>query len=58
MTELEKQLVRELREETGHGMMDCKRALQECNWNRVLAKLWLDEREKFLDILPFRTRRP
>ena len=31
MTEISASLVKELRERTGMGMMDCKRALQESN---------------------------
>ena len=30
MTEVRVELVKELRERTGAGIMDCKRALQEC----------------------------
>ena len=33
--------VRALREETGAGMMDCKKALNECNGDKEAAKDWL-----------------
>jgi len=33
--------VKELREQTGAGMMDCKRALQECDGDFEKAKEWL-----------------
>lgn len=36
-----KVLVKRLREETGWGLMDCKRALNESNWNIDEAKSWL-----------------
>lgn len=34
-------LVKKLREETGLGMMDCKRALNSSNWKIDGAKSWL-----------------
>lgn len=37
-------LVKELREKTGAGMMDCKKALQECNGNLEAAVDWLREK--------------
>jgi elongation factor Ts len=36
--------VKELRESTGAGMMDCKRALQECGGDFDKAALWLREK--------------
>ncbi|HEY8365493.1 MAG TPA: translation elongation factor Ts [Haloplasmataceae bacterium] len=38
------QMVKELREMTGAGMMDCKKALVECNGNMEQAVDWLRER--------------
>ena len=37
-------LVKELREKTGAGMMDCKKALQECNGDLTAAADWLREK--------------
>ena len=37
-------LVKELREKTGAGMMDCKKALQECNADLSAAADWLREK--------------
>ena len=37
-------LVKELREKTGAGMMDCKKALQECNGDLAAAVDWLREK--------------
>ncbi len=42
--EISAQLVKQLREETGAGIMDCKRALQESEGDFKKAKSWLDER--------------
>ena len=36
--------VKELREATGAGMMDCKKALSECNGDMVAATDWLREK--------------
>ena len=44
MAEISAQLVRELRERTGAGMMDCKRALQETNGDLEAAIVILRER--------------
>jgi len=44
MVEISAQLVRELREQTGAGMMDCKRALQETNGDMESAVVLLRER--------------
>ena len=41
MTEITASTVRNLRQETSAGMMDCKRALQENDGNVVAAKAWL-----------------
>ena len=38
------QLVKELREKTGAGMMDCKKALTECNGDMEAAIDWLREK--------------
>ena len=37
-------LVKELREQTGAGMMDCKKALSECNGDLEKAVDWLREK--------------
>ena len=37
-------LVKELREQTGAGMMDCKKALTECNGDLEAAVDWLREK--------------
>src|SRR5215467_438241 len=42
--EISAQLVRELRERTGAGMMDCKRALQETNGDIEAAVVLLREK--------------
>ena len=34
-------LVKRLREETGWGMMDCRRALRDSKWDMDGAKSWL-----------------
>ena len=44
MAEISAQLVRELRERTGAGLMDCKRALQETNGDMEAAVVLLRER--------------
>jgi elongation factor Ts len=44
MTEIPANLVKQLREETGAGMMDCKRALQETGGDLDAAKRLLRER--------------
>jgi ribosomal protein L7/L12 len=42
LTDDEKLLVvKKLREDTGWGMMDCKRALNESKWNYDNTKSWL-----------------
>ena len=41
MAEITAALVKELREETGAGMMDCKKALQENDGDKEAAKVWL-----------------
>ncbi|NLC94070.1 MAG: translation elongation factor Ts, partial [Bacilli bacterium] len=38
------QMVKELREKTGAGMMDCKKALQECDGDMEKAIDWLREK--------------
>jgi len=42
--EISAQMVKQLREETNAGIMDCKRALQESEGDIKKAKAWLDER--------------
>ncbi len=42
--EISAQAVKELREETGAGIMDCKNALKESGGDVKKAKAWLDER--------------
>ena len=37
-------MVKELREATGAGMMDCKKALAECNGNMEASIDWLREK--------------
>ncbi len=44
MAEIPAQLVKQLRERTGAGMMDCKRALQEANGNLAEAEVVLRKR--------------
>ena len=44
MTEISAKLVKQLRDETGAGMMDCKRALQDTNGDIEAAKTLLRER--------------
>ena len=44
MTEISAALVKELRDQTGAGMMDCKRALQDTNGDLEAAKTLLRER--------------
>ena len=41
MAEITAGLVKELREKTGAGMMDCKRALTETSGDMEAAKDWL-----------------
>ncbi|MDJ1257094.1 MAG: translation elongation factor Ts [Candidatus Midichloria sp.] len=41
MTEINASMVKDLREKTGAGMMDCKKALVECNGNIEEAVDWL-----------------
>lgn len=38
-------MVKELREQTGAGMLDCKKALTETNGNMEEAITWLREKE-------------
>ena len=44
MAEVTAQLVRELRDTTGAGMMDCKRALEETGGDLAKAKDWLRQK--------------
>ena len=43
ITEEQKLLVKEMRERTGYGMLDCKKALQENNWDIDKATIWLKD---------------
>jgi translation elongation factor EF-Ts len=59
MNESDKLLIRKLKEETGCGMLDCRRAYIDFNGDIEKAKHYLIEREKFLDAtMMFRTKRP
>lgn len=49
------QLIKELREKTNAGMMDCKKALNECNGNMEEATAWL--RQKGLSVAAKRADR-
>jgi elongation factor Ts len=42
--EITASMVKELREASGAGMMDCKKALSECNGNMDEAANWLREK--------------
>lgn len=44
MAEISAKLVKELREETGAGMMDCKKALAENEGDKEKAKEWLRQK--------------
>src|SRR3954452_13990632 len=44
MAEVTSALVKELREKSGAGMMDCKKALQECAGDLAKASDWLREK--------------
>ena len=44
MTEISAKLVKELREKTGAGMMDCKKALQESGGDSAKAIEWLRQK--------------
>ena len=44
MTEITAAMVKELRDATSAGMMECKRALQETDGDMEAAKVWLRER--------------
>jgi elongation factor Ts len=44
MAEISAKLVKELRDETGAGMMDCKKALQETGGDKTKAKEWLRQK--------------
>ena len=38
----QKELCKQLRIETGYGLMDCKKALSESEWDLKKAKNWLN----------------
>src|SRR5262249_37308986 len=44
LMEISATLVKELREETGAGIMECKKALQESKGDKERAKAWLREK--------------
>ena len=44
MADISAKLVKELREKTGAGMMDCKKALQESDGNMTKAMEWLRQK--------------
>ena len=44
MTEISAQIVKELRDKTGAGMMDCKKALKENNGDLAKAMEWLRQK--------------
>jgi elongation factor Ts len=44
VAEISAEMVKRLREATGAGMMDCKRALQETNGDFEKAKVWLKQK--------------
>jgi len=44
-------ITRKLREETGWGMMDCRKALNNSNWDYEMAKSWLIQFRKKSGIL-------
>lgn len=39
--------VKKLKDETGYGMLDCRKSLLETNWNIDKAKELLAEKEKY-----------
>jgi elongation factor Ts len=57
LTDFQKNTVKQLKEVTGHGMLDCKKALIESNWDMQKAKEWLDEREKYRHLTSLITKR-
>lgn len=50
ITEERKQLVKQMVEATNYGMLDCKKALELCNWNIVKAKELLDKKVKLSNL--------
>jgi len=44
MAEISAKLVKELRDKTGAGMMDCKKALSECGGDATKATEWLRQK--------------
>jgi len=41
-SEAQLEKVHQLREKTGEGMMDCKKALQKSDWDMAEAEAWLN----------------
>ena len=56
--EIPAKLVKELREETGAGIMECKTALQETSGDKERAKAWLREKGFAKATKKRRVRRP
>lgn len=50
------EMVKYLREITGCGMMDCKKALEKNEWDILDAKKYLDEKEEMLKWEMFKTK--
>lgn len=42
----QKELCKQLRIETGYGLMDCKKALNENSWNYEKSKNWIKQNIK------------
>lgn len=43
---MDKNLIWELKEQTGNGMFDCKKALEETGGDLTKAAAWLQERNR------------
>ena len=54
MAEISVQVVKDLRQKTGAGMMDCKKALKETNGDMTQAIAWLRQKNIASCILPIR----
>lgn len=42
-----------LKKSTGYGMLDCRKALIENDWNTEKAKEWLDDKYKYSNMISF-----
>lgn len=51
------ELVKQLREETGFGMLDCKKAVLKCNGDMEKAKEWLIEWQRVSSLASLDTNR-